>query len=312
MKDNQMDMLIRDYINKNDQVDISQNVMAVVKQPSVNKVKKPNILLVAVLSLTVLLLACSAVEVIKLFNPGEKSLEVHLIPGDNELLNVLDQEVSKPDDNLELMYKTKITVDTKDVSNYQILGGERIDGDYEHYENLSDDLLPDSLGPFVFHRVELSEVPIIPTVEELSEIVNLHQEEAYYTFALDIESLAIEAVEYKLDDDHIYSIDIVDIYNDEVALLKSSTVDYEVIILDTSDAFIYLRYQLSASKWPGESAQYNEIENDYELFWKSDDQLIRIRPARKTRVITGENKFEYPVETKENIIQLARLIDQLR
>jgi len=312
MKDNQMDMLIRDYINKNDQVDISQNVMAVVKQQSVNKVKKPNILLVAVLSLTVLLLACSAVEVIKLFNPGEKSLEVHLIPGDNELLNVLDQEVSKPDDNLELMYKTKITVDTKDVSNYQILGGERIDGDYEHYENLSDDLLPDSLGPFVFHRVELSEVPIIPTVEELSEIVNLHQEEAYYTFALDIESLAIEAVEYKLDDDHIYSIDIVDIYNDEVALLKSSTVDYEVIILDTSDAFIYLRYQLSASKWPGESAQYNEIENDYELFWKSDDQLIRIRPARKTRVITGENKFEYPVETKENIIQLARLIDQLR
>jgi len=312
MKDNQMDMLIRDYINKNDQVDISQNVMAVVKQQSVNKVKKPNILLVAVLSLTVLLLACSAVEVIKLFNPGEKSLEVHLIPGDNELLNVLDQEVSKPDDNLELMYKTKITVDTKDVSNYQILGGERIDGDYEHYENLSDDLLPDSLGPFVFHRVELSEVPIIPTVEELSEIVNLHQEEAYYTFALDIESLAIEAVEYKLDDDHIYSIDTVDIYNDEVALLKSSTVDYEVIILDTSDAFIYLRYQLSASKWPGESAQYNEIENDYELFWKSDDQLIRIRPARKTRVITGENKFEYPVETKENIIQLARLIDQLR
>jgi len=312
MKDNQMDMLIRDYINKNDQVDISQNVMAVVKQQSVNKVKKPNILLVAVLSLTVLLLACSAVEVIKLFNPGEKSLEVHLIPGDNELLNVLDQEVSKPDDNLELMYKTKITVDTKNVSDYQILGGERIDGDYEHYEKLSDDLLPDSLGPFVFHRVELSEVPIIPSVEELSEIVKMHQEEAYYTFALDIESLAIEAVEYKLDDDHIYSIDTVDIYNDEVALLKSSTVDYEVIILDTSDAFIYLRYQLSASKWPGESAQYNEIENDYELFWKSDDQLIRIRPARKTRVITGENKFEYPVETKENIIQLARLIDQLR
>ena len=312
MKDNQMDMLIRDYINKNDQVDISQNVMAVVKQQSVNKVKKPNILLVAVLSLTVLLLACSAVEVIKLFNPGEKSLEVHLIPGDNELLNVLDQEVSKPDDNLELMYKTKITVDTKNVSDYQILGGERIDGDYEHYEKLSDDLLPDSLGPFVFHRVELSEVPIIPSVEELSEIVKMHQEEAYYTFALDIESLAIEAVEYKLDDDHIYSIDTVDIYNDEVALLKSSTVDYEVIILDTSDAFIYLRYQLSATKWPGESAQYNEIENDYELFWKNEDQLIRIRPARKTRVIIGENKFEYPVETKENLIQLARLIDQLR
>jgi len=312
MKDNQMDMLIRDYINKNDQVDISQNVMAVVKQPSVNKVKKPNILLVAVLSLAVLLLACSAVEVIKLFNPGETSLEVHLIPGDNELLNVLDQEVSKPDDNLELMYKTKITVDTKNVSDYQILGGERIDGDYEHYEKLSDDLLPDSLGPFVFHRVELSEVPIIPSVEELSEIVKMHQEEAYYTFALDIESLAIEAVEYKLDDNHIYTIDIVDIYNDEVALLKSSTVDYEVVVLDTSDAFIYLRYQLSATKWPGESAQYNEIENDYELFWKNEDQLIRIRPARKTRVIIGENKFEYPVETKENLIQLARLIDQLR
>jgi len=312
MKDNQMDMLIRNYINENDQVDISQNVMASLKQPSVNKVKKPNIILVAVLSMAVLLLACSAVEVIKLFNHGEKNLEVHLTPGNNKLLNVLDQNTLKPDDDLELMYKTKITVDTKDVSNYQVLGGERIDGDYEHYRRLSDDLLPDSLGDFMLHRVELSEVPIIPTVTELSEIVKMHQEEAYYTFALEIESLAIEAVEYKLDNDHIYTIDIVDNDNDEITLLKSSTVDYEVITLDTSDAFIYLRYQLSASKWPDESAKYNEIENDYELFWKSDDQLIRIRPARKTRVFIGENQFEYPVETKKNLIQLARLIDQLR
>lgn len=312
MKDNQMDMLIRNYINENDQVDISQNVMAAVIQSPMTKVKKPNILLVAVLSLVVFLLAGSAVEVIKLFGHGEESLEVHLTPGDNDLLTVLNQDTLKPDDDLELMYKTKITVDTKDVSNYQIFGGERIDGDYEHYKKLSDELLPDSLGPFAFHRVELSEVPIIPTVEELSEIVSSHQEEAFYTFALDIESLAIEAVEYKLDNDHIYSIDIVDIYNDEVALLKSSTVDYEVITLDTSDAFIYLRYQLSASKWPGESAKYNEIGNDYELFWKSGDQLIRIRPARKTRTFIGENQFEYPVETKENLIQLARLIDQLR
>lgn len=312
MKDNQMNALIRNYINENNHVDISQNVMASVKQFPISKVKKPNILLVAILSLSVLLLACSAVEVIKLFNHGEKSLEVHLTPGNTDLLTVLDQEVLKTDDDLELKYKTKITVDTKNVSNYQILGGERIDGDYEHYKSLSDDILPDSLGHFMFHRVELSEVPIIPTVEELSEIVKMHQEEAFYTFALDIESLTIEAVEYKLDNDHIYTIDIVDNQNDEITLLKSSTVDYEVITLDTNDAFVYLRYQLSASKWPNESAKYNEIENDYELFWQSDNQLIRIRPARKTRVFIGENQFEYPEETKGNLIQLARLIDQLR
>ncbi|MBI9013742.1 MAG: hypothetical protein JEZ08_16030 [Clostridiales bacterium] len=312
MKDKQMNVLIRNYINENNHVDISQNVMDSVKQSPITKVKKTNILLVAVLSLAVFLLACSAIEVIKLFDHGEKSLVVHLKPGNNDLLTALDQEVLKPDNDLELMNKTKITVDTKDVSNYQILGGERIDGDYEHYRSLSDDLLPDSLGDFIFHRVELSEVPIIPTVEELAEIANSHQEEAYYTFALAIESLAIEVVEYKLDNDHIYTIDIVDNDNDEITLLKSSTVDYEVITLNEKDAFIYIRYQLSASKLPDESAKYNEIENDYELFWKSDNQLIRIRPARKTRVFIGENQFKYPMETKENIIQLARLIDQFK
>lgn len=320
MKTEAMKTLISDYVNEESfELDMSNTVLKRIKQ-SKGKPRhyKKHVLLIAVLTILFSTFTFATVlKVIELQTDNNPVKEVKIIPSIQETQNNdLWEGFSESDVPENLTGIPTMTINTEYPTHGIIRRGNYIISSYDELiTSISNTQpLPQNIDEYKFEQALVGYIVTIPTDEALIALANKYQDSQFYTFELETQELVVDWYEYahKTKSDAIYTIQPTK-YSGERAFQENQLLEYEVIQLKSTEAFLFKRDNMDFSG-ANDKKSKDIIENNYQIFWQEKEIEFSIRPSRSTRIypdFTNRKVYSYPEHTKENLIDLATKINGL-
>lgn len=316
MNNQHIKSLLSEHLNKpNFDVDLTGNIMLKINEKPRNRNSSKKIILIAALLVLLTSVAYAAiVTIIDLKNnSGSTDLQINIVDSPTPMIEKsVFVDFDYEDIPVELRERPALTLYIEDPTQFIHHHGSYYIDDYDDLLNTTDMTydLPNSIESYIFSRALVGYMTIMPTQEELNEIAKMHPEEKFFTFELDYSHVVVDHYEYS-SNGLCYTIQptasITERYYHE-----DNLVNYEVINLSTTEAFVMERDNIDFTVDQSGNKIEREYTNNYQIFWKDGDYEYLIRPSRSNVEypdFKDRTKGRFPEQTKNDLIELATFIN---
>jgi hypothetical protein len=307
-----MKKLISNHINGyEEQIDVTESVLNQLRSP---KKRRRPIVLVAILILTFATTVYAAtIKLIELSNEnGSTDMEITLlepsIETNRDLFKDFDFEMI-PNELRETVSMTLYIPDPTEKSVNHFV--ENINDYNDIYIYEMSGYLPETLSYFTFKDATVGYHYNMPEQEELDSIAAQHSDEIFYTFPLEITKKTIIYYNYLNTNNHLFFDISLTEGQDKNYYPNDKLIEYEVIDLEHTEAFVFKRANSDFTYENGERVD-KIIGNNYEIIWYDRGYKYSIRPSKANKLypdIKVRHIYNFPDSSKEDLIALAKLIN---